>query len=120
MRLDQSQNQSNSSNNGISFQALSASCVADSSCLSSFLTPSTTSARCSRTPWACSLTAAKGEPAARVSNSTRSSSPHSGSACASHCRLIASLGSGQACCTQRRSEEHTSELQSHSDLVCRL
>src|SRR5260221_5909688 len=25
-----------------------------------------------------------------------------------------------ACCTRPRSEEHTSELQSHSDLVCRL
>src|SRR5260221_9393357 len=27
---------------------------------------------------------------------------------------------GKCCCQRRRSEEHTSELQSHSDLVCRL
>src|SRR5438034_10433677 len=26
----------------------------------------------------------------------------------------------RGCCGRRRSEEHTSELQSHSDLVCRL
>src|SRR2546421_4975952 len=28
--------------------------------------------------------------------------------------------SARRCCTSRRSEEHTSELQSRSDLVCRL
>src|SRR5438034_1777130 len=27
---------------------------------------------------------------------------------------------GRSSCSRRRSEEHTSELQSHSDLVCRL
>ena len=80
---------------------LSASCVADSSRFNSFFTPATTAARCSRTPWACSLTAARGEPAASVSNSARSSLLHSGNAPASHSRLRASPGSGQACCTQR-------------------
>src|SRR5437773_9332141 len=29
-------------------------------------------------------------------------------------------GGGRACARLRRSEEHTSELQSHHDLVCRL
>src|SRR5438034_6697408 len=31
-----------------------------------------------------------------------------------------SAGSWRSCPAPRRSEEHTSELQSHSDLVCRL
>src|SRR5260221_7845876 len=40
--------------------------------------------------------------------------------------LLATFDAGRACCTVAvgekygRSEEHTSELQSHSDLVCRL
>ncbi|MNP12605.1 hypothetical protein D3C76_1048470 [compost metagenome] len=60
-----------------------------------------TSARCSRTPCACKLTAISGEPAARVSNSSRSASSLSGSAPASQAWLWARLGCGQATCWQR-------------------
>src|SRR5260221_6552266 len=35
-------------------------------------------------------------------------------------KAIASSSKGTITATARRSEEHTSELQSHSDLVCRL
>src|SRR5438034_1190874 len=50
----------------------------------------------------CSARAGPGHPATTRGCSTR---------CSSTCRAISST---------RRSEEHTSELQSHSDLVCRL
>src|SRR5688572_32206573 len=36
------------------------------------------------------------------------------------CRPSRPSGSGSACTAPRRSEEHTSELQSQSNLVCRL
>src|SRR5438034_3633949 len=44
------------------------------------------------------------------------------SACSAACRLLSSLGicSSPSSIHGSRSEEHTSELQSHSDLVCRL
>src|SRR5437588_1029249 len=38
-------------------------------------------------------------------------------------RVVGAVAAGQSCRAvdlQRRSEEHTSELQSHSDIVCRL
>src|SRR5437588_6735618 len=46
--------------------------------------------------------------------------PISSANCRSRCGQSAN-GSGEGCdITTERSEEHTSELQSHSDLVCRL
>src|SRR5437588_3369409 len=39
---------------------------------------------------------------------------------ADHGRHLCDLARDRHCSGQRRSEEHTSELQSHSDLVCRL
>ncbi|MNI70016.1 hypothetical protein D3C73_1257980 [compost metagenome] len=69
--------------------------------MSSFFTPSVTSARCSRTPWACRFTAINGEPAARVSSSSRSASSLPASAVASQAWLWARLGCGQLTCWQR-------------------
>src|SRR5260221_9125594 len=48
------------------------------------------------------------------------SQPPSGASVSSTQVRSASVGSPAAAATISRSEEHTSELQSHSDLVCRL
>src|SRR5438132_8643376 len=49
-----------------------------------------------------------------TSSGSLSTSPRSSTA------TRALIRSDLGCCSLRRSEEHTSELQSHSDLVCRL
>src|SRR5438132_10156523 len=36
------------------------------------------------------------------------------------CTTRSRCSASPRCCSRKRSEEHTSELQSHSDLVCRL
>src|SRR5438034_5629132 len=47
-------------------------------------------------------------------------SRQSGKSLSSAATTLQYLLSGETCRTAIRSEEHTSELQSHSDLVCRL
>src|SRR5438034_3233246 len=54
---------------------------------------------------------------ARVENSAATQSPATGPAPAAQ---RAPAGAGATAPAAPRSEEHTSELQSHSDLVCRL
>src|SRR5438034_7660530 len=56
----------------------------------------------------------------RRTSSRRARSAVSGAACATALQMDSTVSRSAAIGSAWRSEEHTSELQSHSDLVCRL